>query len=291
MLEGGKSTELDTARATAQLNATLSMVPALEAEVQKDIFRLAVLLGQQPGALADLLSAPKPMPVLPPFANAGDPSTLLRRRPDIQSAERRLAAAVANVGVNVADLYPRITFVGNVGMSATSPRDFGKGRAETWGFGPNISWAAFDLGRVHARIKAADAEADQALYQFQQTVLAALEETEGALVSFGASKRTWGYLQTSSNASKRAAELANIRYKDGVTDFITVLDAERTALDSEDKLVQSGINAATALVAVYKALGGGWETVAQANDKVDLSTPTAPPIDAPPAETISAPKT
>jgi len=194
------------------------------------------------------------MPALP----LGDPAALLRRRPDIRAAERSLAAATAQIGVATGDLFPRVTFVGSVGLQAESFSGLGNG-AETWNFGPRITWAALDLGRVKARIKAADARTEASLAFYERTVLTALEETEGALVDFGQEQSRQQFLEISAQASQKAADLAHQRYEGGVTDFLSVLDAERTLLEAQDRLASSQTQTVTALVAVYKALGGGWQ--------------------------------
>jgi multidrug efflux system outer membrane protein len=256
-LEGGRGTDFDVSRSRSLLNLTLSTIPPLEAAIQKTIYRIAVLAGKQPTVLASELSPPEPLPPGMPGIPLGDPAALLRRRPDIRSAERSLAAATARIGVVTADLFPRVAFVGSVGLEAASFTGLGKNGAETFNFGPRITWAAFDLGRVHARIKAADARTEASLAIYERTVLTALEETEGALVDFGQEQSRKQFLATSAEASQKAADLAHQRYEGGVTDFLSVLDAERTLLEAQDRLAASQTRAVTALVAVYKALGGG----------------------------------
>ncbi|MGH7406101.1 MAG: TolC family protein, partial [Candidatus Methylomirabilales bacterium] len=164
------------------------------------------------------------------------------------------------IGVATADLFPRVTFIGSVALEASTLSGLGKGGSDTFFFGPRIFWAAFDLGRVAARIRAADARAEGALAQYEKTVLTALEETENTLVDFGRQQKRLGFLRASAEASEKAAELARLRFQYGVTDFLTVLDAERTLLEAQDRLAESETRTATALIAVYKALGGGWET-------------------------------
>ncbi|MEX0805574.1 MAG: TolC family protein [Candidatus Binatia bacterium] len=196
---------------------------------------------------------------MPQIVALGEPEDLLRRRPDIRIAERDLAAATARIGVAVADLFPRITFVGGVALEAGSFSRVGSSGSDTFSFGPRIFWAAFDLGRVRARIRQADARAEAALAQYEQRVLIALEETESALVNFGRQQFRRDFLRESAQASEQATSLARLRYQYGVSDFLTVLDAERTLLQAQDQLAQSETTTATALVAVYKALGGGWQ--------------------------------
>src|SRR5260221_8193490 len=256
-LDGGRGTDFDVSRSRSLLNLTLSTIPPLEAAVQKAIYRIAVLIGQQPTALTSELSAPEPLPPVMPAIALGDPETLLRRRPDIRAAERSLAAATARIGVATADLFPRVTFIGSVGLQADTFAGLGKSGADTWSFGPRITWAAFDLGRVQARIKAADARAEGSVAFYERTVLGALEETEGALVDFVHEQTRQQFLQTSAEASQTAADLAHQRYEGGVADFLSALDAERTLLEAQDRLAASQTRTATALVSVYKALGGG----------------------------------
>jgi outer membrane protein, multidrug efflux system len=259
LLQAGRGTELDVSRAEAQLNGTLAIIPPLETRIARASHRLGVLIGQQPTVLVTTLSAPLPLPGLPTFVALGKPEGLLRRRPDIRIAERNLAAATARVGVATADLFPRITVLGSIGVEAGSLKGFGQGGIETFSIGPSIFWAAFDLGRVRARIRAADARTEAALAQYEQRVLLALEETENTLVDFQRQQARRDLLRASAQASEKAFGLAKLRYQFGVSDFLTVLDAERTRLLAQDLLADSETRTALTLIAVYKALGGGWE--------------------------------
>jgi len=256
-LDGGRGTDFDVSRSRSLLNLTLSTIPPLDTAIQKTIYRISVLTGQQPDALTPELSEPEPLPPATPALALGNPASLLRRRPDIRAAERSLAAATARIGVATADLFPRVTFVGNIGLQAETFAGLGKNGADTWNFGPRITWAALDLGRVHARIKAADARTEASLAFYERTVLIALEETEGALVDYGQEQSRQRFLGISAEASQKAADLAHQRYEGGVTDFLSVLDAERTLLEAQDRLAASQARTVTALVSVYKALGGG----------------------------------
>jgi len=252
-------TELDTARARAQLNATLAVIPPVEGAVKHSIYRLSVLIGQQPAVLESELAPPAPLPGLPRLVNIGDPADLLRRRPDIRAAERSLAAATARIGVETANLFPRVFFNGNLGWSANHLSGIGVSGSDTYSFGPQITWAALDFGHVSARIRAAHARADAQLATYERTVLTALEETEDALVDFGREQSRRDYLRESVRSATEAMALARQRYDGGVADFLPVLDAERTQLDVEAQLARSETQTATSLVAIYKALGGGWE--------------------------------
>jgi multidrug efflux system outer membrane protein len=258
-LEIGRGTELDTSRASAQLDSTLASIPLIETGIKFAIHRIGVLTGQAPGALTAKLSQPEPIPKLPETITIGSPAELLRRRPDIRIAERTLAAATARIGVATADLFPRVTFVGTLSLEASMLSGIGAAGSEAYSAGPRISWAALDLGRVYARIKAADASAEANLAQYEQTVLNALEETENALVAYNRERSRRALLASAAKASEKAHHLAHLRFEEGITDFLTVLDTELRLLQDQRQLAQSETATATALIAIYKALGGGWE--------------------------------
>lgn len=258
-LENGRGTELDTSRALAQLESTKASIPPLESAISQAMHRLSVLTGQMPGALTETLALSAPLPKAPDNIQIGSPEQLLRRRPDIRIAERSLAAATARIGVATADLFPRVTFVGSISLEASTLSGIVAPGSETYSVGPKISWAAFDLGRVYARIKAADARAEASLAGYEQTVLNALEETENALVNYRQERARRASLTAAAQASEKANQLAHLRYQEGVSDFLTVLDAEQRLLQDQSQLAQSQTATATALTAVYKALGGGWE--------------------------------
>ncbi|HEU4655057.1 MAG TPA: efflux transporter outer membrane subunit [Steroidobacteraceae bacterium] len=260
-LDAGRGTELDTSRARAQLSSTLATIPDLEAAVTRSILRLGVLSGRSPDALLAQLSQPQPLAPLPVTQSIGNPEDLLRRRPDVRIAERQLAAATARVGVAVADLFPRVSFVGRWGFDAADRSDLGDSGSETYAFGPSISWGIFDLGHLHQRIRQREAATDAALARYEQSVLQALEDTDASLTNYAQALVKEQHVRESADASAQAARLARARYDSGVADFLTVLDAERTALESEDRLARSETQTATALLAVYKALGGGYEDV------------------------------
>jgi multidrug efflux system outer membrane protein len=258
-LDAGRGTQLDTSRAEAQLKTTLATIPLLQASIATTTYRIAVLTGRTPSALAVQLAEVRPLPTLPDVNAIGTPEALLRRRPDIRAAERSLAAATARIGVAVGDLFPRVTFIGTGGYNAASGSALGDPGTDTFRIGPSISWAAFDLGRVRARIDIANAQTDAALAGFENAVLTALEETEGALATYAFAQARRALLGEAADASSRAADLARQRFEGGLADFLDVLDAEAAALTVQDSLAQSRTQTATALVAVYKALGGGWQ--------------------------------
>jgi multidrug efflux system outer membrane protein len=258
-LDAGRGTALDTSRAVAQVETTLATVPPLEAAVDRAMRRIAVLTGAQPNVLRARLTEARPLPTLPAALALGSPEALLRRRPDIRVAERQLASAAAGVGVAVADLFPRVTVNASIGLTAPTVSGLDDAGNDRRSFGPSLSWGLLDFGHVYQRIRGAGARNAEALANYEQTVLLALEETENALSDYARERQRQAHLARAAEASQSASDLALQRFEGGVSDFLTALDAYRTALDAEDQLAASQTRAATALVALYKALGGGWE--------------------------------
>jgi outer membrane protein TolC len=186
----------------------------------------------------------------------GDVSTLLRTRPDMRVAERNLAAATERVGVATADLFPRVSFTGFVGFLSGDTSQLGKAASRAWLINPAVSWPALDYGSVHARLRAARAEADGALSAYQKAVLTALEDFENACVGYSTQETRLADVLEQAQASRRAEQLAEIQYREGSINFLVLLDAQRTLLQAEDELAQAETAANTGAVAVYKALGG-----------------------------------
>ncbi|MFN9527292.1 efflux transporter outer membrane subunit [Ectopseudomonas chengduensis] len=256
--DAGVGNELDVLRADARLAATEASLPQLQAQQVRAQNRIATLLGQRPEQLQIDLS-PKPLPVIAKALPIGNPSELLRRRPDIQAAERQLAAATAEVGVATADLFPRVSLSGFLGFTAGRGSQLGSSAARAWGVAPSISWAAFDLGSVRARLRGAEAEADGALSQYEQQVLLALEESENAFSDYAKRQQRLVSLVRQAEASRAAADQAAIRYREGTVDFLVLLDAERERLAAEDAQASAEVELYSGIVAIYKALGGGWQ--------------------------------
>lgn len=256
---GGLGSDLDVLRADARLAATEATLPQLQAQQARARNRIATLLGQRADGLSVDLS-PRELPAIAKALPIGDPGELLRRRPDIRAAERQLAAATANVGVATADLFPRVSLSGFLGFIAGRGSQLGSSAAEAWSVAPGISWAAFDLGSVRARLRGAEAEAEGALAAYEQQVLLALEESQNAFSDYGhAQQRLLAQLRQS-EASRAAAEQARIRYREGSEDFLVLLDAERERLAAEDAQAQAEVEVYRGIVALYKALGGGWQS-------------------------------
>jgi multidrug efflux system outer membrane protein len=264
MLEEGRGTELDTSRAEAQMRTTQAIIPSLDTSIRKAIHRLSVLTGQLPDALTAQLATPEAIPHHPEVLNIGNPTDLLRRRPDIQAVERNLASSTARVGVAVSDLFPRLFFNGVMSLEAGALMGLGSAGSTAYSLGPSLRWEFLNIGRVHARIVGAEARAEANLAHYQQVVLNALEETENALVNYRNLRIRMEQLKLAANESLEATELARLRYREGVSDFLNLLDAEKRLLEDQDRLAASQTAAASALATLYKALGGGWEVDDQA---------------------------
>jgi NodT family efflux transporter outer membrane factor (OMF) lipoprotein len=257
--QAGLANDLQVAQAEAQVNTTAAEIPALEALAKQAAHRLDVLLGTHPGALWAELSTDAPIPALPPEAHVGMPSELLRRRPDIRRAERQLAAVTAEIGVATADLYPKFSLSGIFGVQSVSASDWISAPSRFWNIGPTIRWPVFDAGRIRANIEVRNARQEQALTGYERTILTALEDVENALVSYAKEQTRYRSLTAAVVASRRAVRLSDELYKNGLLDFLNVLVSRRALYDNEDDLAQSEAAMATNLVALYKALGGGWE--------------------------------
>jgi multidrug efflux system outer membrane protein len=255
----GLASELDAKEAEVLLANTQSQVPTLEESLKQGVHRLGVLIGQQPGALLNELSAPAPIPAPPPEVPVGLPSDLLRRRPDVRRAERQLAAATANIGVQTAELFPKFSLTGVGGFQSFSVSDWFSGASKYWSAGPSVTWRILDYGHVRSQIQTANAQAQQSLAMYDKTVLLSLEDVENALVAYSQEQVRHRSLQDAVDAGRSAVEISNELYKNGLTSFLNVVDAERSLYQAEDGLVQSERTVTVNLVALYKALGGGWE--------------------------------
>jgi outer membrane protein TolC len=216
------------------------------------------LTGRTPEALLGELQAPAPLPALPVAPDPGTPGDLLRRRPDVAAAEQRLHAATARIGVATADLFPHFTLGGLLGSQAVDAGNLFQRSSETRFVALGIDWSFLDIGRVRARISAADADAAGELARYQQSVLLALEDTENALVRFDRTRQEDAHLETAARDSANAARLARVRFDAGAVDLFEVLDAERTQLQAQDAFADARTRSATSLVALYKAMAGGW---------------------------------
>lgn len=258
-MEAGRGTLFDQVRARAQLDATRASIPPLRAAIGATIHRIGVLTGQAPTALTSLLELPADLPIASPSIPAGSPGDVLRRRPDIQAAERRLAAASARIGVASADLFPRFTLDGLIGSLAGSGSDLFSAGARTGAVALGVDWSFLDRARVNARIAAADAESDRLLADYRQTVLLALEETETWLLRYHHSQERVALLQSATAAATRAVEQARDRYEQGLIGYFELLAAEQELSGIRESLVQSQTEKVLAMVNVYRSLAGAPE--------------------------------
>ena len=216
-----------------------------------------MLTGQRPGALdAELAATPAAQPGRATVLAVGDVSELLRRRPDVRAAERRLAAETARTGVSTADLFPRVNVTGFVGLLSGDVGTLFRSSSNAWAVSPTVSWPAFDFGGAQARLRAQKARGAESLADYQQTALRAIEDLQDAVTAYRERQSEVASLAEQVAAARRASDLARDRFKEGDIDFLRVLDADRTRLQAEDALTQAQTNANTDVVAVYKALGG-----------------------------------
>jgi NodT family efflux transporter outer membrane factor (OMF) lipoprotein len=257
-LRAGLTNDLDVARSEAQVSSTESTIPSFQTAVDQAIHAMSVLLGKPPAALLEELGPPAPIPAPPPEVPVGLPTELLRRRPDIRRAERQLAASVANIGVATADLFPRFTLDGSVGLQSTSFNRLGDSGSGYWSIIPGVRLPIFNAGRLRSNVAVQRARADQALANYEQTVLLALQEVEDALVAYQKEFTRRETLAAAVNANRRAVNLSTQLYQRGLTNFLDVLDAQRALYASEDELVRSDAQVSANAVALLKALGGGW---------------------------------
>lgn len=253
-LAAGLVGERDVAQAATNVETTRSRLPQLQAAATYAEHRLAVLLGKAPGELE--LPAAGALRNAPVQLAVGQPADLLRRRPDVQAAERRFAAAVARIGVAEADRYPRFSLLGTLGLAADGPEHLFDTDSRVAGFGPSLRWNLFDGGRLKHRIAALTATAEAEQRGYEQVLLRALEEAENAMTAFVFEQARRSALQQAAREARRAVDLAQTQYREGLSDFQSVLDSERTAAVIEDDLAASEAAIATNLIAMWKALGG-----------------------------------
>jgi multidrug efflux system outer membrane protein len=254
---------LDVANADAQVGTTTSQIPVMETSAQQAIYNLSLLLGREPAALLEELSPASTIPVTPPDLPAELPSDLLRRRPDIRRAEAQIHAATARIGVAAADLFPKFNLTTSGGYQSNALDTLINSQNSLWSLGPSISWQIFNAGSVSANIEVKKALTEQALLTYQKAVLTALQDVENALIAYSKEQQRHKALEGTVTANRKAVDLSTQLYSQGQTDFLSVLDSQRSLYTSEDSLVQSTRNLSTDLVALYKALGGGWNSQPQ----------------------------
>ena len=264
--EAGLTNELSVQQAGYNMESTRSKIPVLRTALVGAMNRLSVLLGLKPGALNKELAQQAPIPVPPLKVAVGIPAEALRRRPDIRRAERQLAAQTAQVGVATADLYPRFTLLGSIGLETLSLGNVFSASGLAYLIGPRITWPVFNAGAIRSNIEVQTERQEQALIQYEYTILTALEEVENAMVAYAQEQNRMKALKASVRAAERAVLLSESQYQAGLTDFTGVLDAQRSLFSFQEQLAKSRGNVTSNLVRLYKALGGGWTSFSDEPD-------------------------
>ncbi|MDO8282132.1 MAG: TolC family protein [Thermodesulfovibrionia bacterium] len=262
--EAGLVSGLDVEEAMYNLERTKAQIPALRSGLEQAMNNIAILIGKYPGALYAERSEQKAIPVTPVEIAVGLPADLLRRRPDVRQAERRLAAQTARIGVATAGLYPQFTLSGSIGLEAMELDDLFTYGNRTFGIGPGFRWNIFDAGSIRKNIEVQNALQEQALIQYETAVLEALHEVKNALTAYAGEQVRRQSLLNGSNAAERAVKLAQEQYESGLIDFQSLLTAQQSLLSLQDQLAGSDAEVTSNLIRLYKALGGGWESLTPA---------------------------
>ena len=265
----GFNSALDVANADANVATTESQIPVFETSAQQAIYALSVLLARPPADLLERLSPTANLPPVPPQVPVGLPSDLLRRRPDIREAEAQLHAATAQIGVAVAELFPQFSLTGTVNWQSNLLRTWWTEASRSFGFGPSVSWQIFQGGAIVSNVRVQEALRDQAFMTYQKTVLGAFQDVENALIAFAKEQQHRKALHEAVVANRKAVDLSLLLYTEGQIPFLNVLVAQESLYASENALVQSETNIVTDLIALYKALGGGWESVPSHAQSID----------------------
>jgi NodT family efflux transporter outer membrane factor (OMF) lipoprotein len=274
--KAGLTSELNADQAEALLATTQAQAPTFENSMKQAIHRISILMGQSPGALLSELLKEAPIPTALPAVPIGLPSNLLRHRPDVRRAERELAAATARIGIATSDLFPKFSLTGNFGLQSENLNAL-TAASRFWSLGPTVNWPIFDAGRIRANIRVQNERQVQALLNYEKSVLTSLEDVENTLVACTTEHVRHQSLVEAVNANRRAVDLANELFTKGLADFLNVLDAESSLYSSEDNLAQSDRTVSINFVALYKALGGGWETESE-NGRISQAMGEAVPI-------------
>lgn len=267
--EAGLSTGLDVEQAKYNLEQTTAQIPTLQTGAEKAKNRIAVLLGRNPGSLEKELAERKSIPVASQEIAYGIPADILRNRPDVRHAERQLAAETARIGVQTAELYPKLTLSGSIGLEALSLSNLFNASSKVYSYGPSFKWNIFNAGSVRQNIEAQNAVQEQALIKYEASILSALEEVNNALTAYVKEQVRRQSLLEASQAAERAAGLAQNQYSSGLTDFQSVLDAQRSLLNFQEQLAESEAAVTSDLISLYKALGGGWKSIAPDKKKME----------------------
>jgi multidrug efflux system outer membrane protein len=258
---------LDVVNAEAQVASTRSRIPTLESSIRQSMYALSTLLALPPAALIDELATSEPLAALPASVPTGLPTELLLRRPDIRRSEADLRAATARIGVATADLYPKFSLSGSIGLQGPQANDLGSLAQRYWSIGPAVQWPLFRGGAIDANIQQQQAAADAAVASYKASILAALQDVESTMTAYESEQRRTSSLDQSVRASTDSLRLSTSLYEAGKTDFLSVLNAQRSLLDAESSRLDSHRLSLTSLIALYKALGGGWDPDTEAAPK------------------------
>ncbi len=257
--EGRVIPYLDVAQQEAQAATTASTIPTLEASIRQDIHHLSTLLGLYPGALKAELSEPGKIPQGPSNVPPGLPSDLVRRRPDVRRAEWQLAQATAQIGVATADLFPKFSVTGALGTEGTKFKQLFDYSSRFYEIAPGVTWDIFDAGKVRSNIAVQNARQAESLAAYRKAVLQSLQDVDDALVAYNREQQRLQYLREAVDANQRSVDLSTELFEKGNTDFLSVLDAQRSLFAGQNAMVRSGQAVTSDLIALYKALGGGWD--------------------------------
>lgn len=274
-LQTGVASELEVTRSAALLANVRAAIPPLQTAVRGSMYGLAFLLGREPDDLVAELSPAKAIPPVPPEVPIGLPSDLLSRRPDVRTAERQLAAETARVGLAESDWFPKLSLTGDAGLESVTLGKWFEPGSQFWSLGPTLQWRALDFGRVRSEVRAQTAVQEAALATYEKAVLNSLQEAENAVVTYAQEQNRRAALAEALAENRRSLEMANGMYAEGRVNDLDVLDAERSLYQSEDELALSTQAVSLDLIALYKALGGGWETLPPESTQ-ELSTASSP---------------
>jgi NodT family efflux transporter outer membrane factor (OMF) lipoprotein len=255
----GITNELDVTLATRELATLEAQAAPLAAQVQAAQYTIAVLLGVYPEDMVRELTPSAMVPAVPGAVSTGLPVELLRRRPDVQQAERQLAASTARIGVATADLFPSLAVSGSIGVQRQQAPGLPTVGEHIWSLGPAAAWPLLDFGQLDAQVEIADLQTRALLVNYKRTIQQAVREVDTDMELYGAQQASVGKLETALLASQRAVTLANERYERGLTDFLNVVDAEREEYDIEEQYAAAQVAAAEEFVELFRSLGGGWE--------------------------------
>jgi len=261
-IAGGVATQLDAAQAEMNLALTQAQGPTLRIALRLALNRLSVLLGEDPGSVDETLAARAPIPVPPPEAAIGIPADLVRRRPDVEAAQDRFESEQARIGAAQAEFYPQLSIDGYFGLEARDATDLFDVQSREWRVTAPLGWVAYDGGGRRSRVESADARTEEAYLRYRKVVLDALSETENALVEYAEQTTRREHLAQAVRSAQRTVELVVIQYQDGTVDFQNVMDSQRELLGAQDNLAHTEGQVATALIGIYKSLGGGWQSAA-----------------------------